>query len=308
MNEVKYIKSRLTETERLLGLTEEALELALSALKLRRVMDGTNPTPVTLEQATANLLEEFGDVLNTVEVLVTPTQNELAMQLRQTKRTRWVERLKAAGPEPLVVEHRQQRCPHCGWTWWEDCDATDYPNYCPQCGGELHGGWTVTEPEEEKKRGGVAPVEIKRGDIFYVGGGYATGSEQRAGRPAIVVSNDKNNEHSPTVEMVYLTTQPKRDLPTHVPITSLSRESIAICEQITTVAIERIGKYNGRCTPAEMAALDEAMLISLALNVGRPSADDAQLMTDLMTQLTEAEARCTVLQQMYDSLLSRVVK
>lgn len=154
MNEVKYIKSRLTETERLLGLTEEALELALSALKLRRVMDGTNPTPVTLEQATANLLEEFGDVLNTVEVLVTPTQNELAMQLRQTKRTRWVERLKAAGPEPLVVEHRQQRCPHCGWTWWEDCDATDYPNYCPQCGGELHGGWTVTEPEEEKKKGG----------------------------------------------------------------------------------------------------------------------------------------------------------
>ena len=154
----------------------------------------------------------------------------------------------------------------------------------------------------------MAPVEIKRGDIFYVGGGYATGSEQRAGRPAIVGSNDKNNEHSPAVEMVYLTTQPKRDLPTHVPITSLSRESIAICEQITTVAIERIGKYNGRCTPAEMAALDEAMLISLALNVGRPSADDAQLMTDLMTQLTEAEARCTVLQQMYDSLLSRVVK
>ena len=34
MNEVEYIKSRLDETERLLGLTEEALELALAALKL----------------------------------------------------------------------------------------------------------------------------------------------------------------------------------------------------------------------------------------------------------------------------------
>lgn len=77
-------------------------------------------------------------------------------------------------------------------------------------------------------------MEIKRGDIFYVGGGQTTGSEQRAGRPAIVVSNDKNNEHSQTVEMVYLTTKPKRDMPTHVLITSLSRESIAICEQITT--------------------------------------------------------------------------
>ena len=58
MNEVEYIKSRLDETERLLGLTEEALELALAALKLRRVLDGRNPTLVTEEQAAANLLEE----------------------------------------------------------------------------------------------------------------------------------------------------------------------------------------------------------------------------------------------------------
>ena len=151
-------------------------------------------------------------------------------------------------------------------------------------------------------------MEIKRGDIFYVGGGYATGSEQRAGRPAIVVSNDKNNEHSPTVEMVYLTTQPKRDLPTHVLIKSLSRDSIAICEQITTVAIERIGNRNGRVTSEEMAAIDKAMLISLALDVGRPTVDDAPTVTELMTRLTESEARCAVLKQIYDALLGRVVK
>lgn len=137
MNEVEYIKSKLEETERLLGLTEEALELSLAALKLRRVLDGKSPTPVTEEQATTNLLEEFGDVLNYIEVLITPTQNELAMQLRQTKRTRWVERLKAAGPDPLPVERRKHRCPHCGWAWWEDCDATDHPNCCPHCSGEL---------------------------------------------------------------------------------------------------------------------------------------------------------------------------
>ena len=150
--------------------------------------------------------------------------------------------------------------------------------------------------------------QIRRGDIFYVGGGYATGSEQHAGRPAIVVSNDKNNEHSSTVEMVYLTTRPKRDMPTHVQISSLSRASIAICEQITTVAIERIGNYHGRVTPEEMAALEKAMRVSLDLNAGCPSADNAQLVADLMTQVTEAEARCAVLQQMYDSLLSRVVR
>ena len=41
---------------------------------------------------------------------------------------------------------------------------------------------------------------IKRGDIYYIESGYATvGSEQRPGRPAIVVSNDRNNEHSSTL-------------------------------------------------------------------------------------------------------------
>ena len=64
---------------------------------------------------------------------------------------------------------------------------------------------------------------IKRGDIYYIESGYATvGSEQRPGRPAIVVSNDRNNEHSSTLEVVYLTTQPKHDLPTHVTIRSTS--------------------------------------------------------------------------------------
>lgn len=109
-------------------------------------------------------------------------------------------------------------------------------------------------------------MEIKRGDIWYVESSYAAvGSEQRPGRPAIVVSNNKNNQHSSTVEMVYLTTQPKHDLPTHVTIRSTNRVSTAICEQITTVAVERIGSYCGQATDEEMAAIDRAMLVSLGI-------------------------------------------
>lgn len=112
-------------------------------------------------------------------------------------------------------------------------------------------------------------MEIKRGDIWYVESSYAAvGSEQRSGRPAIVVSNDKNNQHSSTVEMVYLTTQPKHDLPTHVTIRSTNRVSTAICEQITTVAVERIGSYCGQATDEEMAAIDRAMLVSLGIQYG----------------------------------------
>ena len=62
---------------------------------------------------------------------------------------------------------------------------------------------------------------MKRGEIYYIESTYReTGSEQRGGRPAVIVSNDKNNENSEVVEVVYMTTKPKNDLPTHVFIRS----------------------------------------------------------------------------------------
>lgn len=53
---------------------------------------------------------------------------------------------------------------------------------------------------------------MKRGEIYYIESTYReTGSEQRGGRPAVIVSNDKNNENSEVVEVVYMTTkQPLR--------------------------------------------------------------------------------------------------
>lgn len=35
------------------------------------------------------------------------------------------------------VEIRPYECRQCGHCWYEDCDATDYPEYCPGCGEEL---------------------------------------------------------------------------------------------------------------------------------------------------------------------------
>ena len=106
---------------------------------------------------------------------------------------------------------------------------------------------------------------LKRGDIVYVEKYYTTGSEQHSGRPAIIVSNNKNNLHSGTIEIVYLTTAPKHDLPTHVTIRSAPKESIALCEQLTTVNVSRISGQICAATDREMAQIDTALLISLDL-------------------------------------------
>ena len=111
-------------------------------------------------------------------------------------------------------------------------------------------------------------MDIKRGDIYYIDKYPTIGSEQQAGRPAIIVSNEKNNQHSSTVEVVYLTTQPKADLPTHVTISSAPRESIALCEQVTSVSVDRIGDKMGRLSDREMTQVDIALLVSLDLTMG----------------------------------------
>lgn len=110
--------------------------------------------------------------------------------------------------------------------------------------------------------------DIKRGEMFYIsrGGASYNGSEQHADRPAVVVSNDKNNENGNVVEIVYMTTQPKKDLPTHVTVRSTGRISTVLCEQVYSVTVERVGTYIGQCSDAEMQNIDIALMISLQLD------------------------------------------
>lgn len=132
-------------------------------------------------------------------------------------------------------------------------------------------------------------MEIRRGDIFYVRkGGYAYGSEQDQGRPAVIVSNDTGNYHSNIVEVVYLTTQEKKPLPTHVDI-MCKVPSTALCEQITNVSQERLGEYVRSCTVEEMDAIDRALMILLGIDV--PFSTSAQHEIDELKMKLEGAER-----------------
>ena len=72
-------------------------------------------------------------------------------------------------------------------------------------------------------------LRVRRGDIWYISPGTTVGSEQHSGRPAVVVSSDAANAHSMTVEVVYFTTQPKRDMPTHVTIFGYKYPFFQVC-------------------------------------------------------------------------------
>jgi len=147
-------------------------------------------------------------------------------------------------------------------------------------------------------------MEIKRGDIWYVSKDNYTGCEQAAGRPAIIVSNEKNNACAEIVEVVYMTTQPKKDLPTHVLIRSSERESTALCEQITTVSVDRPLGYKGHLTPAEMTIVEVTKEVPVIrdVKVSTPASNP-----NMAAELAAAKAKCEMLQTMYESLLNRVL-
>ena len=69
MNAIDKIRVKMPKEELLCLFAEEAAELAQAALKLRRCITGTNPTPTPIEEAEANLREEIADVMLVAEVL-----------------------------------------------------------------------------------------------------------------------------------------------------------------------------------------------------------------------------------------------
>lgn len=98
----KKISDYLPKTEILAQLAEEASELAQAALKLRRALDGKNPTPKSVEECESNLLEEAADVKVAFEAYVGDAKPciksrvyEEIVKTAHVKYDRWLSRLQA---------------------------------------------------------------------------------------------------------------------------------------------------------------------------------------------------------------------
>lgn len=89
----EFVRDHLSEEELLAQLAEEASELAHAALKLRRALDGRNPTPVPVEEARAGLNEEVADVMLCLQVLNISPHSQDINGPKYRKLDRWIGRL-----------------------------------------------------------------------------------------------------------------------------------------------------------------------------------------------------------------------
>lgn len=146
-------------------------------------------------------------------------------------------------------------------------------------------------------------MEIHRGDVFYIEKRNDTvGHEQWSGRPAIIVSCDEINRGNSTVEIVYMTSQPKTENPLHVPIFAMGRRGTALCEQIWSISVERL-QSKGENIGDQMKEIDRALLESLGLT------GKTEILEKPVKEPEDSvwKGKYEMVRELYDNLLERVV-
>lgn len=108
---------------------------------------------------------------------------------------------------------------------------------------------------------------MKRGDVYFIKEGSNAGGDyvMRTGRPAVIVSSDAINENAKVVEIVFLTTAPKRHNPYHVTFHCRGKLATALCEQVTSVDIDNLDDYMCTLSEKDMSNVSKAISASLGL-------------------------------------------
>lgn len=110
----------------------------------------------------------------------------------------------------------------------------------------------------------------KQGDIFLVDLEPALSGEADKIRPAVIVSNNANNEFAPTVTVVPLTSNTRKLYPFQVFLTrettKLDFHSKAQAEQVRTVSKRRLERRIGRIGRDDILSIQRALRLHFAMD------------------------------------------
>ena len=110
----------------------------------------------------------------------------------------------------------------------------------------------------------------KRGEIWQVSLEPVAGHEIGKTRPALVISNDKNNKYSSTVTLIPITASIEKIYPFEVFISrrdsGLSLDSKIKCNQIRTVDKLRLLKPVGEISTEILKKVEDALLIHVGIS------------------------------------------
>ena len=110
----------------------------------------------------------------------------------------------------------------------------------------------------------------QRGEIWLVNLDPTIGAEIKKIRPALIISNDRNNQYALTVTIIPITDHGQKVYPFHValpiPSPGLTKDSKIKCEHIRTVDKIRLVKFLGSVSSEILEQTEQALSIHLGIN------------------------------------------
>ncbi|HEX4030638.1 MAG TPA: type II toxin-antitoxin system PemK/MazF family toxin [Terracidiphilus sp.] len=110
-------------------------------------------------------------------------------------------------------------------------------------------------------------MPIERSDVYWVNFDPSLGGEIRKTRPAIILSNNAANAALNRVQVVPVTSKADRIYPGEALINLQGEKRKAMADQLTTVSKQRLGSKLGTIGLADMARVEAAVAVQLALNL-----------------------------------------
>ncbi|RHZ35726.1 type II toxin-antitoxin system PemK/MazF family toxin [endosymbiont GvMRE of Glomus versiforme] len=105
--------------------------------------------------------------------------------------------------------------------------------------------------------------KFKRGEIYWVKfDKKSVGTEIRKPRPAVIVSNDWQNEVSKRVIVLPFSTKTEK---VYYPIELLIKTGKIMCDQVKSIDKQRLGNKLGELDPEIMLKVDETLIKLFAL-------------------------------------------
>lgn len=149
----------------------------------------------------------------------------------------------------------------------------------------------------------MANGEFLRGEVYWINTSDAIGSEEKTGRPGVIISSDYGNERASTVVVAYTTAQPKMGgINPHIYTSGIKRH--VMCNQLRTVDKSRIERYIGTLTENEMNMVERGIRGALDIKY-RDLEDELKEQKDI---IRKRDIEIDMLRRQYEMVLNQLVE
>lgn len=105
----------------------------------------------------------------------------------------------------------------------------------------------------------------QRGDIYWIKLDPTIGSEIKKTRPAVILSNNAQNQQEHHYVIAPITSKTEKLYPFEALLEVNEQRGKALLDQVRTVSHKRIGSWLGRISQKEMRGIERALKLVLSL-------------------------------------------